>query len=272
MVLRWFGIYGLPISDQKHLVGSFSGHLQHCCFMFLDEAFWAGNIAVEGRLKSLITEKTITIEPKYFQPFQVLNVLHILMSSNNDWVVPAGHGSRRYAVYNVSSARVGDFDYFNRLNAELDGGGAEAMLWDLLRLDLGGWHPKLIYETDALMEQKQHSLRGLDAWIEALLQEGVLPCASGKYPNRSLTQDLVAAARRYDPHTNDSQVPRKLQQVLHVTDYNVQTARGWAFPSLPECRQLWEARNGGRWHWRRKLDGWGGALDAKSFLERKTSN
>ena len=77
--------------------------------MFLDEAFWAGNVAAEGRLKSLVTEETIMIEPKYFGPFQVRNLLHIMMSSNNDWVVPAGHGSRRYAVYKVSNALVGDF-------------------------------------------------------------------------------------------------------------------------------------------------------------------
>lgn len=49
------------------------------------------------------------------------------------------------------------------------------MLHDLLRLDLDGWHPKRIYKTQALMEQKGHSLRGLDASIETMLQEGALP-------------------------------------------------------------------------------------------------
>jgi hypothetical protein len=183
----------------------------------------------ESGLKSLVTEPTITIEPKYFQPFQVPNVLHILMASNNDWVVPAGHGSRRYAVYQASDARIGDFGYFNRLNAALDAGGVEAMLWDMLRLDLGDYHPKQIYETDALLEQKQLTLHGLDAWVEALLQEGVLPNANEKYPNRSLTRDLVASARKFDPHTNDSEVPRTLQKLLGVTEFSNGSARGWRF-------------------------------------------
>ena len=258
VMLRIFGIYGLPISDPKHLVGSFSGHLQHCVFLFLDEAFWAGNVAAEGRLKNLVTEKTITIEPKYFQTFQVPNVLHVIMASNNDWVVPAGHGSRRYAVYKVSSAHVGDFRYFNELNAELDTGGVEAMLWDLLRLDLGAWHPKQIYETAALVEQKRHSLRGLDAWIEAMLQEGMLPNSySSKYPNRCLSKDLLAAAQLHDRYTNESRVAKKLQDVLRVEPFNNKYARGWAFPSLPECRKLWEVRNGGRWTWHRDVADWG---------------
>lgn len=257
VMLKIFGAYAMPVSDPKHLTGSFSGHLHHCVFMFLDEAFWAGNVAAEGRLKSLVTEETIMIEPKYFGPFQVRNVLHIMMSSNNDWVVPAGHGSRRYAVYKVSNARVGDFGYFDHLNAELEGGGIEAMLHDLLRLDLGGWHPKHIYETAALVEQKQHSLRGLDAWIEAMLQEGVLPVpSSAQYPNRCLSKNLLGAAKEFDRFTNESRVAKKLQDLLLVSQFNNKYARGWVFPSLAECRRLWEMRNGGRWHWRRDVSEW----------------
>jgi len=131
------------------------------------------------------------------------------------------------------------------------------MLWDLLHLDLGSWHPKEIYESSALMDQKQHSLRGLDAWIEAMLQEGVMPCScSSKYPNRCLSKDLLAAAKEHDRYTNESLVAKKLQAVLSVEPFNNKAARGWAFPALPECRKLWETRNGGRWHWQRALAEW----------------
>ena len=157
-MLKIFGPHGLPISQPKHLVGGFSGHLHYCCFLFLDEAFWAGDVQAEGRLKSLITEDTVTIEPKYFAPFQVPNLLHILMSSNSDWVVPAGPHARRYAVFKVSDKRIDDFDYFSALRSELDNGGIEAMLYDLLRLDLGNWRPRKIYKTAALTEQKAHKL------------------------------------------------------------------------------------------------------------------
>jgi Family of unknown function (DUF5906) len=254
-MLRIFGPHGLPVSQPKHLTGGFSGHLQHCCFLFLDEAFWAGDVQAEGRLKNLVTEDTITIEPKYFTPFQVPNLLHILMSSNNDWVVPAGPHARRYAVFKVSDERMDDFAYFSALRAELDNGGVEAMLFDLLRLDLGNWHPMQIYKTAALTEQKQRSLRGLNAWIETILQEGLLPSGLDAYPNRCYTEDLTAQAKEFDRYTNDVLVTGKLKEILKVEPFGG-TKRGWKFPPLLEARAHWSAHFGADWPWQRNISEW----------------
>ena len=258
-MIKIFGPYGLPVSEGKQLTGSFSGHLHHCVFLFVDEAFWAGNVAIEGRLKSLITEETITIEPKYFTTFTVRNMLHIMMCSNNDWVVPAGKDARRYVVFGVGREKIGDFGYFNRLNAEIDDGGVEAMLYDLLRLDLRGWHPKQIYKTEALTEQKLHSLKGLDAWIEDMLQAGKLPVPlSEKYPNRCLSDNLENDAKRFDKYTNSTRIADKLHKVFggRVEPFNIQSQRGWIFPPLAECRQTWARRYGGSWPWHHAIEEW----------------
>ena len=239
VMLKIFGVHGLAISEPQMLVGDFSGHLQYCVFLFLDEAFWPGDRKYEGKLKNMITEPTCMIHPKFVTPFPVINLLHMMWVTNNDWAVPASHDARRYAVFKVSEERVDDFGYFDALYAEIDGGGVEAMLWDLLRLDLGKWHPKLVYKTAALQQQKQLSLHGLDAWIEAMLQEGMLPKPfSKKYPNRCLTEHLEAAARHYDRYTNSTRLTGKLKELLKVEPFNNQEARGWIFPPLPECRRV----------------------------------
>ena len=46
------------------------------------------------------------IEPKGVDPFSVRNCIHLLMSSNADWVVPAGADARRYFVLDVSDAQM----------------------------------------------------------------------------------------------------------------------------------------------------------------------
>ena len=139
MLMRIFRNHSLHITNPKHLVGNFNAHLVDALFLFLDEAFWAGDKQGEGTLKALITEPTVMIEPKGVDSFQMPNRLKILMASNNDWVVPATADERRYFVLDVSDERKGDVAYFTALAAAIDGDELAAFLDYLLQLDLPGF-------------------------------------------------------------------------------------------------------------------------------------
>ena len=198
------------------------------------------------------------IEPNYVTPFQTPNLLHMLMASNNDWVGPAGKTARRYAVFKVSDDRMGDAQYFHSLRTEILNGGAAAMLWDLQRLELGGWSPMQIYQTQALVEQKRHSLRGLDRWMETLLQAGMLPVPILGYPNRCLTEDLFKHAQQFDRYATEPDMTAKLKEVFGCKrkKNNEGTKRAWAFPALPECRELWEKYTHSHWNWTTDVKEW----------------
>jgi hypothetical protein len=105
-------------------------------FLFPDEAFFAGDKEHIGRLKALVTEKYIDIEDKYLKAIQVKNVLHILMASNESWVVPADINSRRYCVFNVPDTHIGNHAYFEAIMTQMENGGYAAMLRDLLEYDI----------------------------------------------------------------------------------------------------------------------------------------
>jgi hypothetical protein len=53
-----FRHHALAISNPAHLTGRFNGHLADVLFLFVDEAFWAGDKAGEGTLKALVTERS----------------------------------------------------------------------------------------------------------------------------------------------------------------------------------------------------------------------
>ena len=111
-MMRILGQHALHISNAKHLIGNFNAHLRDCVFLFADEAFYAGDKAHVGVLKSLITEPYLTIEGKYQNAVQTPNFLHIMMASNEDWVVPASLEARRFCVLEVSDAHKDDHAYF----------------------------------------------------------------------------------------------------------------------------------------------------------------
>jgi hypothetical protein len=139
---RIFGRHGRHISLPEHLTGKFNAHMQMCCFLFADEAFAPQDKKAEGALKRLVTEDTLFIEPKGVDPFEQPNLMHVMMASNHDYVVPAGEKERRYVVQNVSKAHQQDPAWFEPIYDEMRAGGLEAMLYDLLDRDLGDRRPR----------------------------------------------------------------------------------------------------------------------------------
>ncbi len=169
---RIFGQHGLQITHAKHLTGNFNAHLRDLCFLFADEALFAGDRAHDGVLKGLVTEPTLTIEGKFQNAVSVPNMLHVMLASNEKWVVPAGKDDRRFLVLDVASTHRRSAAYFGPLFAQLEAGGYAAVLHDLLALDISRFDVRAVPSTDAHVDQKTRSLRGVDAWLYECLQMG----------------------------------------------------------------------------------------------------
>ena len=171
-MLRIFGQHGLAISNSKHLTSNFNSHLRDAVFLFADEAFFAGDRGHVGVLKSLITEPFLTVEAKYQNAVQTPNFIHLMMASNEDWVVPASLEARRFFVLNVLPDRANDHEYFGGVMAEMEAGGYAAMLHDLLKRDLTGYNPRRVPVTEGLQDQRKLSLGTSEAWWLDCLHRG----------------------------------------------------------------------------------------------------
>jgi hypothetical protein len=265
---RIFGQHALHLSSPEHLTGRFNAHLRQCCFLFADEAYAPRDKSAEGTLKRLITEPTITIEQKGKDPVEVPNLLHVMMASNNEWVIPAGAHERRFMVQRVSEVHRQDPAWFGPLYKQMREGGYEAMLFDLLARDLGAWHPRDVVHTEALTGQQEESLSALDAWWFELLQTGVLAGADENAPDRAISNEyeeeieestgfggtrtrtvrhegLFDQARRISPKlkaVTDAALGRYLTKERGCERAWVRRERGWQFPPLAKCRAEWLER------------------------------
>jgi len=170
------GGHGLTVASSAQLAGRFNAHLRNCVFLFADEALWPGQKDAEGLLKQLVTEPVISYEAKGRDIVPGRNLVHLMLASNEKWIVPAGADARRFAVFDVSDNRKGDRKFFGELHKQLADGGLAGMVHDLMALDLEGWHPALdVPRTDALADQKQRSLSAIMKWWQETLSRGQLP-------------------------------------------------------------------------------------------------
>jgi hypothetical protein len=177
------------------------------------------------------------------------------MAANAEWVVPASHDERRFAVFDVSDryAKNGADEierkaYFDALHHELQNGGAAAMLYDLLNWRLGGWHPREIYETAGLQRQKEQSMSPIEQWFDEFLQDGKLPSYSefpGQsprfVPTRALVDDAVQRAPRVRDHLSDKAIGDFLRRRGCIRARS-NSLRGWQFPPLAQMRKEWKRR------------------------------
>jgi hypothetical protein len=264
VMMDFFGSAAMHISSSRHLVGNFNAHLDGTVFLFADEAFWAGDKAARGALFSLITEPYLTLERKGIDAKQVINRLHIMMASNEEWVVPANYDSRRFAVFAVSSKYKQNSGYFTPLYEQIDNGGREAFLFEMLRRDVSHFHPRNIIKTAAFREQVIRSLGALESTWLHLIEDGHIPVYLEEAPTNvwytnkiGHIDGLLDQFNRHHPGLKRVNA-RQMAEFLRGKGCEARqdtNRRGWKFPPLAQARADWEKQYG-KWDWLKEMDDW----------------
>jgi hypothetical protein len=283
-----FGRHFVHISNPSHLVGNFNAHLRDALFLFADEAFYANDKKHASILKALVTEETVQIERKGVDVETAPNFIHLMMASNDWHVVPASGDERRYFVLDVGKGRQQDAAYFAAIAKQLDEGGREALLHELLTYDLKDFRIHAVPQTEALRDQKAFSLTVEEDWWYHKLQEGVLFDGDKDWPKlvrkAALVDDYIEHTRRWAgnglrskgsetalgmylkrivPNLDTIQAKARWTEMMNDGFSKVieKRANHWRIAPLEECRKKWEGEHG-LVHWQQALsDGTGPLAD-----------
>jgi hypothetical protein len=252
------GNHFLHITNQRQLTGRFNQHLKDALLVFVDEGIWAGNREAEGVLKAMITEDVLMIEPKGKNIYTVKNHVRLIFASNNQWVVPAGMGDRRFLVLDVSNAHTGDREWFKSVWAQMNNGGREAMLYDLLKVDRNGVDLRDYPFTDARLDQIINTMTTIEKFWLDRLRDGTLDDYEGwgKPIKTSDLRDMYvehghSIGERY--LLNDTQFGKNLKCLCPGMERKKQStgSRTWEyhFPPLNQCRKDFEKKVGQAIEW-----------------------
>jgi phage/plasmid-associated DNA primase len=225
--------------------------LKDALLVFCDEGIWAGDKKAEGVLKGMITEDFIMVEPKGKDAFPVKNHVNLIVASNYTWAVPAGLEERRFCVLDVSEKFIQNQEYFRAIFEQMNNGGLEAMLFDLLNYDYSNIDLSTFPRTEALLDQIIQSANSVEKfWFERLM-EGTICSDDGDWGEYVVTQNLYDEYIEYCrkigerfPQTN-SQFAKKLRErcpEIRKRRELVKDNRRYVlyFPPLEECRNEFE--------------------------------
>ena len=251
-----FAAHYFPVDDARYLTGQFNEHMSSCLLLQADEAMWAGDKAAEGRLKGLITSRIQMIESKGVNSVRMENRVHVIMTSNEDWVVPATGDERRFYVLDVGSHSERNNAYFAEMDKELDDGGRGRLLHDLLSFDLSQFDIWQVPTTRALLDQKLRSLDPIDDFVFNRIWEGSLIHGDetwrGFIPKSDLYAEYLKDTTRMGigrKRSNADFGKRLLKLIPGISDGrpSLETSPGvvnrvWCYnmPSLEECRAAFD--------------------------------
>ncbi|EJL6395946.1 hypothetical protein NMR99_003001 [Vibrio navarrensis] len=182
MMERLLGQHAMRVQDGKHLLGAFNSHLANKLFVTVEEAFWSGSAKDAGKLRTLITESTVTIEAKGKDAIEVDSYHRYMMCTNNDWAVPQTHDERRFFILEVSEKKKQDSEYFSNLFEIIHSNQAMGQFLNFLKhYDIEPYNLHKAPKTSATQQQIMESLPSEAIWLKGLIDEGCLVDGNAVY-------------------------------------------------------------------------------------------
>jgi Primase C terminal 2 (PriCT-2)/Family of unknown function (DUF5906) len=269
-----WGIHFITITQSEQVSGRFNAHFFGRRFIFIDEGLFGGNRKEAGVIKTRITEDYIMLELKGVDAVKMRNRSIFMVASNNPSIVPADLGDRRWMVVDVADTHKEDHPYFAAIATEMENGGKEAMLYELLQRDITkGPNPRRVIKTEARVMQILMAESPYVKFLHSLLDQGRLPQNAVGSANTTTTKALVHdLTRNYsERHLNDVGLGKLLREILptitsrpngkYVSHFTpdgpvMELSTEYTFPPLPDARKLFEARLGGFVPWSNNLEKW----------------
>lgn len=256
--------------NERYISGRFNSHLHDCLLLHLEEAFFAGDKKLEASLKEMITGDEVLMEYKGKEPVLAKNYARVAITTNATWVIPAGFEERRFFVIDAQEDEMQKKAYFAAIAKELENGGYEALMDYLMRYE---YDPNLLRDvpkTEALLEQKLHSLNHEEQWWLETLRKGELPlqngwtgiCGTGDMFENYVEHTKISGARFKSAQTRLGMFLKKMVPDIEKRTGSYQTKRFsmssdlytekgtyYVFPDLDVCRKAFELRLGQKFDW-----------------------
>jgi hypothetical protein len=246
------GAHYAPLSSISELVSNFNYHLKNAVLIHANEALWGGNKKEIGTVKAMITEQICLIEGKGKDRIPLSNFKHVILSSNEDWPVHLDPDDRRFFVLNVSEANKENHGYFKAIKTELDNGGYEALLHDLLNEDLTDFDPRKMPESFSSFSIKMRSVESAHRYLYEVLCEGGFsvgndndnedPVWQGPIPKDTVYKDYISWCQQSGEKYMSKELFGRVIKKVIVSVEDKRPAgeirkRCYVFPSLRQARK-----------------------------------
>ena len=197
-----YGAHNCITVQSDHLMSEFNSWAEGRQFVIGDEITLDDKRHTSGKLKSMLTNRTIRINRKGIEAYEVPDCANYWLTSNDPVAVVLDQGERRTFVHHAPETPLGDaygrefMEWLYGYKSEgpawdrppTENGGAHAVAWQLLHQDLGDFSPTAEPpDTQAKLELIDNSRSDINDWVTGMKLDPVsyLVTAAHKFDSRS---------------------------------------------------------------------------------------
>jgi hypothetical protein len=167
-LMTLYGEHGTEVKDSD-LEDSRFEWAANKAFVLADDITGQDNRKLHNKLKTMVTQKTMRINPKYIQSYSVPDCINYYFTSNDPDALFLSNGDRRYFVHEVLAGALPVAlrkEFLDWIESEE---GKNELAYHLLNLDLGDFDPgAAAFATEAKEEMKIHVKTEVGAWVAHL--------------------------------------------------------------------------------------------------------
>jgi hypothetical protein len=271
---RLWGPHYIAVTHEAQVTGRFNAHFEARRFVFIDEGMFGGNRKDAGIIKTRLTEPYVVLERKGVDAIRIRNRAIFMVASNEESIVPADLGDRRWMIFEVGDAHREDHEYFEAVARQLEAGGYAGMLHELLNRDFRkGPDPRRTIKNEGLSEQIIRAQPADVRYLRQILDEGRLPQNDMSGRNVTTTKALWAemqATQADAKYVSQIRLGKFLGQVIPEIERKgsgrykapgserggFERSTQLMFPPLSICRRRFEQHLGTPVAWTNELMEW----------------
>lgn len=247
-------IYGSNFTEirDEDLRASHNEWAENKQFVMGDEITGGDKRSSSDRMKSLITQQQLRLNPKYIPSYIVKDCINYYFTSNHPDSFFLEDDDRRYFIHEVTSTPHPDSfykTYENWLGASgVIGPGVPALFHHLLHLPLGGFNPKAHAPmTKAKEEMLSDGRSDIATWVRRLLEspDSVLRLDKTVIPNEIWRGEELL--KLYDPEERTKVSVNGLGRELKRQGFKKCAGGNGIFTENDGQVRLWAIRNRAKW-------------------------
>jgi hypothetical protein len=153
------GLENVSAPSETDIVESqFNGWIAHKRLAVVNEIYAGTSTKAYNKLKSIITDRTITVNKKHMPTYEIENWLHVFACSNSMRALKLSFDDRRWLVPKITEMKQ-TLDYWNDLNEWLESGGGLGIILNWAKQYLLDHRPVMPGETAPSTEAKKDMVR-----------------------------------------------------------------------------------------------------------------